>query len=165
MKQVILSTVLAVLVTVALAQTDCSLSLGCKSCINGTNSQKCAWCPASKECLPYNPIKDISKLPGCTGTSFYSNSCIIDHKLLLILLAIAASLVAVCVGSFCIWCCCCKGRGARKKRLLREEQEWQRQQDDISDKHSAQKEERQGKLDQIRNKYGLNKTNNYQQFD
>jgi len=166
MRQALLYAALAaVLATVTLAQPNCTASLGCKSCINGTNAQNCAWCPASKQCLPYNPIKDISKLPGCTGTSFYTNSCIIDHKLLLILVAIGASLVAVCVGTFCIWCCCCRGSAARKKKLIREEQEWQRQRDDIADKHEAQREERRGKLDDIRSKYGLNKANSYQQFD
>lgn len=146
---------------------DCSLgdsTSSCKTCINGTRSGKCAWCKETGTCLPYNPVTDITNLPNC-GKNFYASNCVVNHKMVIVGVGIAAGLVILFVTGCTIWCCCCRGRKARAKKMKKQEDEYQAQRDAISDKHEAGRADRQEKTDAIRMKYGLKKNNAYERFD
>lgn len=159
--------VLFLVTQVAAQSVSCTLdksSSSCKTCINDTRAGHCAWCKDTETCLPYNPVTDISNLPNC-GKNFYASNCVVNHRMVIVGVGIAAGLVILFVTGCTIWCCCCRGRKARARKMQQQEDEYQAQRDAIADKHEASRSERQEKHDAIRMKYGLKKTNPYERFD
>ncbi|KAL5263575.1 hypothetical protein ACHWQZ_G008820 [Mnemiopsis leidyi] len=147
--------------------TDCTLSsttASCKSCINGTRAGKCAWCKETEKCLPYNPVSDITNLPNC-GEDFYASNCVVNHRTVIVGIAVGAGLIVIFFIGCTIWCCYCRGRKARARKMQQQEDEYQSQRDAIADKHQASRSEREEKHDAIRMKYGLKKSNPYERFD
>ena len=61
----------------------------------------------------------------------------VNHRTVIVGVAVGAGLLVILVIGCSIWCCCCRGRKARARKMQQQEDEYQAQRDAIADKHEA----------------------------
>ena len=61
----------------------------------------------------------------------------VNHRTVIVGIAVGAGLIVIFFIGCTIWCCYCRGRKARARKMQQQEDEYQSQRDAIADKHQA----------------------------
>jgi len=145
---------------------DCALgNKSCSDCVG--RGAKCLYCYTNPlKCIPYPAGSVIPHKSLCPLKEARWGVCWVNYEILLIVMGCLAGVILISCGC-CIYCCCCKPNAARqRKKYQKEEARLAREKEERSAKHTERRAERQSRMDEIRQKYGLNsnKDSRYQKF-
>ncbi|XP_046846692.1 pituitary tumor-transforming gene 1 protein-interacting protein-like isoform X2 [Xenia sp. Carnegie-2017] len=145
-------------------EANCTTAKKCDDCLK-YNETTCFWCSSSSTC-----IKKDGVLPkGCGVNWRYYGNCNVPGYVWVIVLPVLGVVVLISIGC-CFYCYCCRCR-LSKGSSMNEETRFQRKRMELKQKHEERKAQRKIKNDEIRNKYGLNKSDGsgssgrYHQFE
>ncbi|XP_028395899.1 pituitary tumor-transforming gene 1 protein-interacting protein-like [Dendronephthya gigantea] len=146
---------------------NCTIFTSCNPCLKGLKNNvtiDCFWCSSTEECIE----KDGLLPKGCKSVDWrYFDNCTVPGYVWVIVFPVLGFVILVAI-SCCFYCCCCKcksgGRGSNN-----EEAKFHRKRLELKQKHAERRAERREKTDEIRKKYGLDKSDStssrYQQFE
>ena len=123
------------------------------SCYVCTEKAACYWCEPKKSCEKYPASAIIPR--DCKKNQWYYKQCTVAGYWLIIVVPCVAVFLLLCIGC-CIYCCCCRTSKAKKEEKYRlEDSRRKSEKERRNQMHAQRKQDRQAKVDKIRQKYGL----------
>lgn len=130
------------------------LNTSCDACIQGTEGVSCYWCGSECRELAFSGITsgdcDLNDIK--VGQCQLNGLAIIILSCGAVLVVLSLGCVALCLGCYC-YCRFC--RGERRARVTKAQLRAENEMNEIGERHSQKRAERQAKGDEMRRKYGL----------
>jgi hypothetical protein len=134
------------------------------SCDKCVSNARCLYCYTDNKCTLYPSSKILPSSGVCALDKARWGVCWLNFEALIISLSVIGGVIII-TSICCVYCCCCRGGG--KAKFEREDAKFESQKMERKAKQDERRADRQGRLDEIRRKYGLVKDENtpYQRFD
>lgn len=121
----------------------------CNDCVKNGRVH-CYYCYDDKSCHPY--FKNI-KVFDCPLSKTGIETCYVSGQTLIIVISSVAGVLLLSL----IICCCTCCRKFQRARLQRQLNRWDQQRQERQERSAARRADRETKMDEIRQKYGIKK--------
>lgn len=135
----------------------CRSKTNCNDCVS-VEGAKCYFCYSNatgmESCRLYPAEKVFPRSEECALSQARWGVCWVNFEALIISMSVIAGVLLISVIT-AIYCCCCRSRksGVVDSTSIK----WERETQERERRHADRRVEREAKMDQIRQKYGLNR--------